>query len=472
MKYSASNNPKRVVFSFRWQLFTLILIPSLLAILITTLILRKFFLDNAQERKDNFYESVKEQVEARIKTYVKNIEDLSEINLYKINFTIGDISYKNTSGLETLFLDQILFNPYLTNIFYADEERGYVSVRREQGEDVPNIFVRYRNISTKDEIYQDEFDDKGVKKVGKRTIIEIKKQEDEPKNRDWYEQGKKNNHGWTLPYKFQSYTDLSSEKDRFGITFYRQIKNSQTNQFQGVIAVDLPLRLIEEYLEGIPLTKGKAKFFIFDCSDSNDSSESDKIIVQVGSKPEPQLRETIFSKCNSSKEKNKSSPANNDNVNIFPLTIPNLERYNWLLVIDYPDKYFYQEALESILSILGVLVLFIILTIPLSVFFASRISQPITIMTEAAQALESEDFDSFDNDSLEKIGNQNNELGILAKVFLDMAKKVYEREQSMRQKLQELEETTNQQQKTSLLMEMTEREYLLQLIRKSQKNRQ
>lgn len=93
-------------------------------------------------------------------------------------------------------------------------------------------------------------------------------------------------------------------------------------------------------------------------------------------------------------------------------------------------------------------------------------------MTEAAQALESEDFDSFDNDSLEKIGNQNNELGILAKVFLDMAKKVYEREQSMRQKLQELEETTNQQQKTSLLMEMTEREYLLQLIRKSQKNRQ
>ncbi len=472
MKYSAPNNFKTVFYSFRLQLLTLILTPLLLAIFTTTLILWKFYLDNVQERKYKFYKNTKNQVQKRIETYVRNIEELSEINLYKINNTIGDIGYENTSGLETLFLDEILFNPYLTNIFYADKKRGYVSVRREQGEDVTNIFIRYRNISTKDKIYQDKFNNQG-KKMGKPTTIEIKNQEDEPTNRNWYEQGKKSQLGWTLPYKFQSYTDPPSKKDRFGITFYRQIiKNSQTDQFQGVIALDLPLRLIEEYLKGIDLTKGEAKFFIFDCSYSNGSSESDKMIVQVGTEPEPLLLKTISSECNSDKEKKKNSPANKNNVHIFRLTITNLERSNWLLVIDYPNKYFYKQSFKSIISILGVSGLFIIIVIPASLFFGRRISRPITIITEAAQALESEDFDAFDNDSLEKIGNRNNELGTLAKVFLDMAKKVYKREQLMRQKLQELEETTNLQQKNSLLMEMSERQYLLQLIRKSQKNRQ
>ena len=371
-------------------------------------------------------------------------------------------------------MNEIQFNPSLNDVFYADEEGGYVSVRR--AEDGTNIFVRYRNKDTKGKIFEDKFNKQG-KRVGKPTIIE---NAPEPRSRPWYKQGKqKGKADWSPAYRFESNTDTQPEK-AIGITYYQPLENLRTNQFQGVIGLDLPLRLIEEYLKNIDPTEGKTKFFIFDCSSHNNSSKLSKMIVHSSieqkfsdQKVLETIKENVESspECQSGKEKKTRFMADNYDVSILPLTIKNLD-FKWLLVIAIPDKYFIQEASKSVYSILGFSGLLIILAIPLSVFFARRISQPITIMTEAAQALESENFDSFDNDSLEKIGNRNNELGTLAKVFLDMSQKVYEREKSMNQKLQELEKTTSQQQKNSLLMEMTEREYLLQLIRKSQKNRQ
>ncbi len=476
MKYSyyASNNPKRVVFSFRWQLLTLSLTPLLLAIVITTLILLHNIDSNNKKRKKDFFNNIKEKVTYIIAHYVQEIEALSEIN----NITISreDISYKNTSRLQTFFLRQIQFNIYLNNVFFADEEGGYVSARLAVAEDGTNIFVRYRNKDTKGKIWEDKFNKQG-KRVGQRTIIE---NASEPRNRPWYKQGKQKGQAeWSPPYQFQSNTDTQSER-AIGITYIQPIKNSRTNQFQGVIGLDLPFQLIEEYLKDIDTTKKKAKFLIFDCSSQNNSSKLSRMIVQSNIEQkvsDKKLLETIkknvetYPECQSGKEKNTPFKPEGYDVKIFPLTIENLD-FNWLLVIAIPDQYFIQGSKEAVLSVLRFSGLLIILTLPLSLFLARRISQPITIMTDAAHALESENFDSFDANSLEKIGNRKNELGILAKVFLDMTKKVYDREQSMREKLQELEETTSQQQKTSLLMEMTEREYLLQLIKKSQKNRQ
>ena len=446
MKY-ALNNPQKGFLSFRRQLVMLSLVPLLLAVVATIVISWK----SEQDKKKVILDNIKEKVEAKIDDYVEQIQDLSKIN----KNIIKDTDYKDIFRLQEIFWKQIQFNPYLNQIFYANKEGTYVSVRIErQGKDGNKTFVRYRNKNNKDnqgKIYEFKLDKQGQKEGSPKEIENF-----DPKTRPWYEDAEDNmKDGWTRAYpQFKPDTQL---EEIFGITYYQPSINSETDKFQ-VVGLDLPLRLIKEYLIDITPREKNYDFLIFDCK---------KYEMIVRSISEPMFPKNIKDKC---KRKDKQKFADNvDNYQVYTFLLDvKIPDYEWLLVIAKP-----QAVFESSFFILGILVLLIIiLAFWVSLFLAHKISQPITIMTETAQALESEDFDSFDKDSLEKIGNQNNELGILAKVFLDMANKVYEREQSMRQKLQQLEETTNQQQKNSLLMEMTEREYLLQLIKKSQKNRQ
>jgi two-component system cell cycle response regulator len=90
-------------------------------------------------------------------------------------------------------------------------------------------------------------------------------------------------------------------------------------------------------------------------------------------------------------------------------------------------------------------------------------------VTEAAAAVES---GTFACDSLNPVARRNDALGQLARVFQNMARQVYAREQSLRQQVQDLRVEIDEVKKARQVAEITETEYFRDLCAKAQRLRQ
>jgi CheY-like chemotaxis protein len=79
---------------------------------------------------------------------------------------------------------------------------------------------------------------------------------------------------------------------------------------------------------------------------------------------------------------------------------------------------------------------------------------------------------SFECDSLNSVAARDDALGLLARVFQNMVRQVYAREQSLRQQLQDLRVEIDEVKKERQVAEITETEYFRDLCAKAQKLRQ
>ena len=89
-------------------------------------------------------------------------------------------------------------------------------------------------------------------------------------------------------------------------------------------------------------------------------------------------------------------------------------------------------------------------------------------ITAAAAAV---DAGEFDLKGLPEVAARPDELGQLARVFQQMAREVYAREQRLRQQVQELRIGIDETKKARQVAEITETEYFQELRRKSQELR-
>ena len=90
-------------------------------------------------------------------------------------------------------------------------------------------------------------------------------------------------------------------------------------------------------------------------------------------------------------------------------------------------------------------------------------------VTRAAAAVEA---GAFELDSLNSVAQRDDSLGQLARVFQNMARQVYAREQSLRQQVQELRVEIDEVKKARQVAEITETEYFRDLRTKAQRLRQ
>ena len=79
---------------------------------------------------------------------------------------------------------------------------------------------------------------------------------------------------------------------------------------------------------------------------------------------------------------------------------------------------------------------------------------------------------TFECDSLDPVAVREDTLGQLARVFQNMARQVYAREQSLRQQVQELRVEIDEARKARQVAEITETEYFRELVDKAEKMRQ
>jgi two-component system cell cycle response regulator len=89
-------------------------------------------------------------------------------------------------------------------------------------------------------------------------------------------------------------------------------------------------------------------------------------------------------------------------------------------------------------------------------------------LTRAAAAVEA---GTFDLDLLTPVAGRDDSLGQLARVFQNMARQVYAREQSLRQQVQDLQIEIDQAKKERQVAEITETDYFRDLCAKAERLR-
>ena len=100
------------------------------------------------------------------------------------------------------------------------------------------------------------------------------------------------------------------------------------------------------------------------------------------------------------------------------------------------------------------------ITIDRTLHHVQRYLQQVARLTDAAAAIEAGEFDPASLDVVAKCGG---ELGRLARVFQQMAREVYAREQRLKQEVQELRIKIDQARKARLVAEVTESDYFRRL---------
>ncbi|HEY9650861.1 MAG TPA: DUF3365 domain-containing protein [Coleofasciculaceae cyanobacterium] len=137
-----------------------------------------------------------------------------------------------------------------------------------------------------------------------------------------------------------------------------------------------------------------------------------------------------------------------------------------------PAEQVLESARSSFLLIIGVFIGIFALVILLINFLLKRsVIHPIRIMARLAQTIsENENLknpEELQPDGLAKVANRADELGQLGRVFEDMARELYAREQSLKQQVYELRIKIDEAQKDQQVAEITESDYFKQLQNKA-----
>lgn len=462
-KLSESREVKTKFISFRWKVLLLILTPLLLAIISTQVISWIFFKQRYETRQDEFVEDNSGKIINYLMNEKRNIENLSKINQFRLpgKEMQQNINNQSQSSLETYFWYQMTYNPQLYQVYYASEEGEWLGIKRKQND---QLVTQYKGPET-----NGEFREYSLKQGGEREDEYKVIQKTNPQERPWYKSAKESKKiGWTKAYQFEN-SDKNAQKSNVGLTLYQPINDFDSKKFEGVIGIDLNLSYLIKDLNQIRTFERQEKIFIMDCSSQSEITDLSLIIAfpdsnqsNINHPSEVEIEEQITERnyCQTKDPKPDQFTFNNDEIYLSPF-----QEISWLLVMTFPNQLFMKQLMQLSLLIFSGGVILSVLAAILALFLSRKLSEPITTITDAAQTIQSEELQNLDIDKLEKISKKNDEIGVLAKVFLKMISVIYKREKSLRKKIEQLEELTALPGQSSL---SSEQEYIEQLIKTSQ----
>jgi HAMP domain-containing protein len=137
---------------------------------------------------------------------------------------------------------------------------------------------------------------------------------------------------------------------------------------------------------------------------------------------------------------------------------------DWLVFVVVPETDFMGPVYENMRTtvLLGVLILCVALLV--GVVTARYIMRPVLAVTDAARAVEAEEFAPG---SLDAIARRTDELGYLTRVFQEMAREVQVREYKLREELQQLRVEVNEVKRRQQVDSVVETEFFRDLRAKA-----
>jgi methyl-accepting chemotaxis protein len=154
----------------------------------------------------------------------------------------------------------------------------------------------------------------------------------------------------------------------------------------------------------------------------------------------------------------------------YYIALKRLDYFDWIVGTVTPESIFLTEINRNKRILLGVVMGLVLVGSVGALMLSDRaIAQPILAITNAASAIES---GNFATEILDKPAKRTDELGKLARVFQDMARQVYAREESLKRQVQELKIQIDETKRESSVREITESDFFQEMQAKSREIRQ
>ncbi len=262
------------------------------------------------------------------------------------------------------------------------------------------------------------------------------------------------------------------------------IQLRQNQQSVGVIGIGIELTQLSSYLQRL---KGERAGEVFILNRQNEliASTDPKEVVpdQSEQTSQPQLRKLDQARNPLFKFASQMIQSQNIEVNQlktwqkYSYTDPNTgEQYlislspvgylDWVVGTVIPESSYLTEINRNKQILLVVISLFVVTTAGLAILSVDRlIARPILRVANAAADIEA---DQFELDSLSPVTQRTDELGQLARVFQNMAKQIYVREQQLKKQVQELKIEIDEAKRQKQVQEIVETDFFQDLVGKAQ----
>lgn len=284
---------------------------------------------------------------------------------------------------------------------------------------------------------------------------------------------------WTELYLFA--TDKVVGLDS-SITF------EQDGELVGVVSISFALQRISDYLETLDVASFGGVFIINSKREIVAFSNPNELAETMTGDDEPQLKtidefeNALLRVAAYSLEQNNFTmdevssleepflvrdPTTLRQYYVAFETIPYLD---WTVGTVIPEAYFLTEINRNKRNLAFIIFGLVFSTGALAVLLGDRLlARPLIAISMAAGEIKGGNFDLA---GLEQVGTRRDEFGQLARVFQDMARDVYSREQKLRQQVQDLTIEIDEAKRRQEVKEVTENEFFQDLQQKAELLRQ
>lgn len=402
---------------------------------------------------------VTNRIEQRLEDHITHTAQLAE--LVRLEMASGGLRADDPERMRQYFWHLMQYSSVVDAVYYADQSGDFLLVGQ-----VPDGRFRYarRDATTGENRRVYPLDAQGM------TTGEPDLQPYDPRQRLWYQNAQ--------AQRINLWTDVYSSANPPDLTLTRAVPLVVGNDIPGIIAVDVYLKSLSQFLQTLDVSEN-GKAFIIDLAPNSrgklvalsqgspfeenpagqgvqiQSLESDDPVIQATAQHLDQKADEL-----SDPDDQKSIAVMVDGqrhwVEIRPFRHDNL---NWLMVVTVPEADFageiYRNARHTVfwgLAITGAVTL-------LSVALSRWLTRPIQRLSQTANEVKQNQYPS---DDLAAVARRPDELGELAMLFEDMALVVMSREQGLSEQVASLraeiaEYGTVQDETTKTLLELLQR---------------
>ncbi|MEG3977868.1 cache domain-containing protein, partial [Microcoleus sp. herbarium8] len=409
------------------SLSLVLLIPLVVQISVAVGVTGWLSFRNSQKTVNNLATRLSLEVAARTKENFRSFGDVSHLFLQMNTAAIasGNLDPEDFPNLERYLWNQTKLSDRTTTIYYGDEQGRFLLLKRE-AEDL--VYIRDESTAPNRQIYR-------LDSQGNRTEL-IQTAPYDPRTRPWYTTAKQSGKAsWSPIYVFTAQPVL-------GITPVMPIYN-QTGSLQGVLAIDLTLSQISDFLKRIKISPS-GQVFAIERSGEIVASSTDElpfVTTKDGQKRllATQSKNLLIRSASTYLQKQFGSFTQISSQGQFTFDLDGKRQFitvaplqdgrglDWLIVVVIPEADFMEQINANTRTTILLCFFAFILAIVLGIFTSRWVVQPITRLVEASKALtkmsESSDFTSSELDGEVEVKGIN-ELGLLAQSFNQMARQL------------------------------------------------
>ncbi|WP_370528847.1 MULTISPECIES: PAS domain S-box protein [unclassified Tychonema] len=409
------------------SLSLVLLIPLVVQISVAVGVTGWLSFRNSQKAVNNLATRLSLEVAARTKENFRSFGDVSHLFLQMNTAAIasGNLNPEDFPNLERYLWNQTKLSDRTTTIYYGDEQGRFLLLKRE-AEDL--VYIRDESTAPNRQIYR-------LDSQGNRTEL-IKTAPYDPRTRPWYITAKQSGKAsWSPIYVFTAQPVL-------GITPVMPIYN-QTGSLQGVLAIDLTLSQISDFLKKIKISPS-GQVFAIERSGEIVASSTDElpfVTTKDGQKRllATQSKNLLIRSASTYLQKQFGSFTQISSQGQFTFDLDGKRQFitvaplqdgrglDWLIVVVIPEADFMEQINANTRTTILLCFFAFILAIALGIFTSRWVVQPITRLLEASKALtkmsESSDFTSSELDGEVEVKGIN-ELSLLAQSFNQMARQL------------------------------------------------